>query len=40
MADENGFPGQTIIEFGLGYGWVLLWLLNIALRVMGRPRRL
>lgn len=39
LADENSFPGQAIVEFGLGYGWVLAWLLSIALRVIGRPRR-
>ena len=39
LADENGFPGQALVAFALSYGWVLAWLLSVALRVIGRPRR-
>ena len=31
--------GILLIAFALGYGWVLAWLLSVALRVIGRPRR-
>jgi hypothetical protein len=39
LTDENGIPGQQVIEFALGYGWVLAWLLSVALRAIDRTRR-